>query len=823
MYKLQVSCLVILICISAVNALIRREKTRTHRWYVALSIVSMIQILFDIWSVYTVHHLDTVHPVLNRVVHYFFMAMMLTIFYFLYKYQIALIEEEISRKFKTNKWLIGLLIIAYIGLLVLPLEYRQTPKCNHSDGPAVYMLYVSVTVFLIVTSYNLCRHWKYLPDKKKMTISVSLFSVLCVSVYQALVPTALITSLGVALINMGVYVTSENPDAVLVELLKKETNRADAANQAKTTFLANMSHEIRTPINAVLGMNEMILRETKEKNTRQYAGDIQEAAKSLLGIINDILDITKIESGKLAIIQEEYSFCSLIHDVKNMIAYKANLKNLELKLLIDERIPSRLRGDDIRIRQILLNLINNGIKYTHSGGVSLRVNLMEESEGKAKLYFEVMDTGIGIKQEDMEKLFEPFQRIEERRNRNIEGTGLGLNITVNLLQLMGSRLEVESVYGMGSIFSFSLWQEIVDAVPVGDFEGRLIEEISTESHSTLFAAPEAKVLIVDDNAMNRKVFVSLLKETGIKITEASCGKECLSFVKQEHFDIIFLDHMMPEMDGIETLKVMQSIEDYPCKNVPVVMLTANAVVGAEEQYLAEGFRAFLSKPIDPAKLEELIVELLDDELVSMQVDKNRISVADEMRNLPIVEGMDWSYARTHFKDDESMLEMVQLFYEVIEKEIRELAEYFTNIQQEEQRKLFRIKVHSMKNSAATIGITILSGIAKLLEDGARDADVERIQILYPIFEERWLAYKELLREIAGKEQGNIPAEGHEKEIEKLLADIRMGAEQLDMDGIDDAVALLKQYKFQGKMEEKIEKIIAAAWDFDVEYLKHVAL
>ncbi len=818
MYKLQLSCIVILICIVSVNALTRQRKSNTHKWYLILAICSIIQIALDAMSVYTVNHLDTVNPLVNRIVHFFFLAMLLTVFFCMYMYALALIEEELGNKLEADWWVIALLVLGDLIILILPLYYIETPKGNYSTGPAVYMLYVSVAVFLAATIYQLFRNWKLLPNKKKLTISVSITSVLCVSVYQAFVPTALISCLGITLINMGVYVTVENPDAVLVQLLKEETSRADAANRAKSTFLANMSHEIRTPINAVLGMNEMILRETKEENVKHYAADIQSAARSLLGIINDILDITKVESGKLSILPEEYDFCSLIHDVVNMISYRANMKNLEFKVLIDERIPGKLMGDDIRIRQILINMLNNAVKYTHTGTVTLRVNFVEVVEDKVELYFEVMDTGIGIKPEDMEALYVPFQRIEEKRNRNIEGTGLGINITIELLEMMGSRLEVQSTYGQGSVFSFNLSQGIVDATPVGDFEARLIDTANMEAHQTQFEAPGAKILIVDDNAMNRRVFQALLKGTGIHITEAASGRECIEYVQQERFDIIFMDHMMPELDGVETLKIMKTMEELPCKDAPVVMLTANAVVGAKEQYLAEGFKAFLSKPINPEKLENLIVELLDSGLVKGVSETQAIQEPEKTIELPIIEGVDWGFARLHFRDDESMLEMVQAFYSVLEKEILELDSYYANIQDEESRKLFQIKVHSMKNTAATVGIVTLAGLAKILEEEARDWHKDTLATLYPVFRQRWLAYTELLEEFRPERQESIPVEGHEEEIRLLLNDIRQAAQQLDMDGIDEAVALLKRYQFQGTMKDDMEKIFAAAWDFDVGYL-----
>ncbi len=400
--------------------------------------------------------------------------------------------------------------------------------------------------------------------------------------------------------------------------VEREKQIADAANKAKTEFLASMSHEIRTPINAVLGMDEMILRESTEPVIKEYAMDIQASGRTLLTIINDILDLNKIESGKMEIVPVEYDTTNLLYDISNMTKYRAKDKELSFEMWVASNIPTRLFGDDVRIRQILMNLLTNAVKYTKKGTIWFRVSLMQDNNSELGenviLHFEVEDTGVGIKPEDMDKLFSEFERIDIERHRNIEGTGLGMPITMKLLSLMNSELKVESEYGKGSVFSFDLMQKIVDSKPIGDFDSN-IKKLMTEQYvyTEELIAPDLRVLMVDDNDMNRKVFQALLKKTQIKIIDVGGGNEAIEVATKEHFDIIFMDHMMPGMDGVEAMKKIKAIKDGPCANTPIIVLTANAVAGAKEKYMEDGFDGFLSKPIIYNELEGLIKNIISKE------------------------------------------------------------------------------------------------------------------------------------------------------------------------------------------------------------------
>ena len=399
----------------------------------------------------------------------------------------------------------------------------------------------------------------------------------------------------------------------LQDLMKidRDKRAAEMASEAEARFLANMSHEIRTPINTMLGMNTMILRESTEPEIRRYSGDIKSAGETLLSLVNDILDLSRIRAGHMELIDAEYETSRLIYDCINMITLKASEKKLDLNVDIDRSIPVRLSGDERKIRQILVNLLSNAVKYTNEG--SIKFSVQGESDYEIiKLTFIVEDTGIGIKPEDLDRLFGEYQRFEEDRNRNIEGTGLGMSITRSLLSLMGSGLEVSSVYGSGSRFSFTIKQRVIDPTPIGEFSSIRKKEDTKNTDEETLHAPGVKILVVDDSKVNCRVFALLLKNSGMTIDEVYSGKDMLKVTEERDYDIIFLDHMMPEMDGIETLRLFRERERNSGseKKTPVVALTANAILGAREMYLSEGFDEFLTKPIQARALEDMIRNIM---------------------------------------------------------------------------------------------------------------------------------------------------------------------------------------------------------------------
>ena len=399
------------------------------------------------------------------------------------------------------------------------------------------------------------------------------------------------------------------------KLMKELKEKAENASLVKSAFLANMSHEIRTPMNAILGMTEIALRGELESRQRDAIEQIKSASMTLITIINDILDFSKMESGKMEIVEADYDLMTMVQDVYHIISGKVDEKNLKLEITIDSTIPKRLHGDEIRMKQILINLVNNAVKFTEQGSIHLTVGY-ERREEEILLKGSIKDTGIGIKPEDMERIFNSFEQSDTFRNRKKEGSGLGLAISKQLLHLMGGDIRVESEYLQGSIFYFEVPQRIVDESPCGAFE---LSERQTRVQYVAeyddFRAPGARVLIVDDNLVNRKVAAGLMRPFAMQIDTAKSGEEAIEMIKQKEYHLIFMDHMMPDMDGVETTHVIRELEGEYYKNVPIIALTANAISGVKEMFLEEGMNDFIAKPINTKELSEKILSWLPFELL----------------------------------------------------------------------------------------------------------------------------------------------------------------------------------------------------------------
>lgn len=534
--------------------------------------------------------------------------------------------------------------------------------------------------------------------------------------------------------------------------LQETAESAIHAGKAKSQFLAQMSHEIRTPINAVLGMNEMILRECDNEDIKEYSENIQSAGRTLLALINSILDFSKIEDGKMEIIPADYVTHTVINDLVNMIADKAEKKDLVLHLEIDPNLPRMLYGDDVRIRQIITNLLTNAVKYTPEGSVTLKIQGIHRDMESICIAVEVIDTGIGIKEEDLDKLFLSFRRLDEEKNRNIEGTGLGIAIVQKLLEMMGSKLEVTSTYGKGSKFRFELTQKIVDATPIGNYELGSRTETEKKKEEKYIHAPEAVVLIVDDNEMNLKVAAGLFKRSGMRTDTAGSGRECINMVKKQQYDMIFLDHMMPDMDGVETLKVMKK-EDILPHNTIVVALTANAIVGAREEYLALGFDDYLTKPIEIDELETLFLKYLPKDKITYKDTGKPQQKAEE-----ITENVSDAFTQAELLAMHMMVpeldiitgiiycaESKMFYMEMLKEYLKDSkVEVLERCWQEEDMENYRIGMHTLKSTSLNIGAVRLSEEVKQLEMAAREHDIAYIKEHH---EKTLKEYKKLLSQL----------------------------------------------------------------------------
>ncbi|MCR4691926.1 MAG: EAL domain-containing protein [Lachnospiraceae bacterium] len=609
------------------------------------------------------------------------------------------------------------------------------------------------------------------------------------------------------------------------KLAKKEEEKAIASNEAMTSFIANMSHEIRTPINAVLGMDEMILRESKDAKILEYAKTIEGAGRTLLSLINDVLDFSKIESGKLTITESEYDLNKVLSDVVSMMEQKANNKKLSFIVDLDPKTPCRLFGDEMRIRQILLNILNNAVKYTESGSVTLRMMFETISPNQVNLIFKVKDTGIGIQEKDIPFLFEKFTRLDTEKNKTIEGSGLGLAITHQILTLMNGTIEVNSIYTKGSTFTIKLPQRVVDHSGI-----KALEKYTSSAppeDTDFFVTSDAKILIVDDNTVNRVVVRELLSNTKALIDEAQSGKECLDLVQRTSYDIILLDYRMPDMDGIETLQNLKNMDNNMSKDAAVIALTANAIAGAKERFLNEGFQDYITKPVNGKQLMNLLliylpgykilrneeqqdatVEAADDPIIdTTPPPAEEIPPAD-----PATEKDDWIWflQKAGINTDLGLQHCDSLpiyknvfaaFTEDIPSKVRIIKESF----KKEDWQRYGIEVHAIKSTAAIIGAESLSEQAKNLEMAAKENDTGFIRDNHESMLSLLLSYQgfSMNKNENENEKKDMLSD---KEWIDAISTIQEFAKSLDSDNIAFVLSSVTEHRLSDEQDEQIRKI-----------------
>lgn len=616
----------------------------------------------------------------------------------------------------------------------------------------------------------------------------------------------------------------------------------NAAEKARDIFLANMSHELRTPINTILGLNELILRESQEDAIKEYALDIRHAGNILLTLVSDILDFTKIEAGQMELTDGIYDISSLLNDLINGISIQLRKKKLDLELDIAQDIPYKLSGDEIHIRQIISNLLSNAVKYTDQGKVTLHLGWNKTGEDEIELELSVKDTGVGIKEKDKSKLFGVFQRMDAiTKGKNDGNTGLGLAITNRLLEMMGSKLEVQSTYGKGSVFSFKIVQKVVDSAPLGDFEKQYSESIhSAKNYKQKFIAPMGRILIVDDNAMNLAVAQGLLKETRMQVDVASSGAECLELLKRKTYHVICMDHMMPVMDGVETLHAIKEMEGNPSVDTPVIALTANAVSGAKEFYLKEGFQDYLTKPIDADKFESMLIEYLPDNVVYLTQEQNasdegvQENEAEVSRMESGLNGIGFN-VRSGLKymgNDITLYGKVLRDFQLI---LHEKEDALKDFLKKRDMPGYAIIVHSLKGNARNVGADGLADEAFELEKMSKAGQLEDVEVRSPILFNLMKNMRKDLKAYLDSEDKTKKDSAETKEEEKLtisddewksaLRELAGRLDDFDGDSVNERLQELKRYdrpESDKKMLRLCEKAVKDyAYDVALEVVNAV--
>ncbi len=721
---------ILIIIVFCVTFRISNNSVQSKR-FSNLIIVMLFAAIFDTISGLTINYHQNVPVWINILINTIDFAVIISgIFCYSRYIDILVYNDENKTMLFFNKCVYGAYLILLAANSFLGFIFDFDSEGNYLKTEFYFLIYLTPLYYTIYTSALLIHnHKKY---ERKQIIAISSFCPMLIigAILQLIFPYVLLTMFVSTLSLIVILFFMETPDYqklnnTLIEL-DKARQEAIKASKAKSEFLSNMSHEIRTPINAVLGMNEMIMRESSEKQIVEYAANIQSSSRTLLSIINDILDFSKIESGKMEIVPVSYDVSSLVNDIVNMVRIRAEKKKLRFIYEIDENIPSMLYGDDVRIRQVITNILTNAVKYTPEGYVRLRMNVVNIENDILQLEVSVTDTGIGIKEEDMDKLFASFQRLDQEKNRSIEGTGLGMSIVHRLLDMMGSELKVSSVYGSGSTFSFEIEQKIVKAEPIGDFEQRFKAAAAKHTSDTVIRiAPKARVLVVDDNETNLLVAKSLLKRTKVNLDTAPSGAMCIELLKSKHYDIVFLDHMMPEMDGIETLKKIK--EENLAADTCFIALTANAIHGARQTYLDAGFDDYLSKPFTGMDIEKYLFGHISPSLCEeeTQITEEKSEKSEQKTDeteanalFSPVEGAKYTGG-----DTEAYNDILALYV----RKAPELSGRIERLFDEKDWKNYVIEVHALKSSSLTIGSKQLSELAKELELSGKAGNIAVIE------------------------------------------------------------------------------------------------
>lgn len=626
---------------------IRYSETPENQKYIRFVVFAFLTAVFDMINAFCISNALT-FPVLfckiNYVIYYMCQIMMA---YYICSYIAGLVDLRTGNKDYKSKMLpVKIMVIFSFFSMILNVIFGFFNNFDHQNGythgPFFFVMF-ALPVCITMYSLILVILGNIVLSHLEIYIMVFFYTLVIggVLIRTFILVNYMLDEFFVAFGALGVLFLLETPDyRKLMETMnslekarreaeneknisnkyrieaEKQRDLAQSATKAKDNFIISMSHEIRTPINAVLGMNEIIMRNETDPELKSCAESAIMSGNTLLSLINDILDLSRIESGKIELVNEKYDVASLIQDSCNIIHDRASKKKLKFYVESDRDVPSSLIGDMVRVRQVIVNMLTNAVKYTDEGSVTMKVECKCDGN-KANLIVKVKDTGIGIKQEDIEKVFEKFGRAEIKRNYNVEGTGLGMPLSRDICNAMGGSIEVKSTYGEGSTFTAVFPQTIADFRPIGNMSVDNRGNASVKERYHLFEAPEARILVVDDTKVNLKLFKKLIEPSKVMVDSAISGQEALKQITLYKYDMIFMDHLMPEMDGIETFKAMEKLPQNLNKETPVIMLTANAITGMREEYLGIGFKDYLPKPVKGEKLELMIMQYLPKEKMTI--------------------------------------------------------------------------------------------------------------------------------------------------------------------------------------------------------------
>lgn len=594
------------------------ENPRNQVFY-RMGIFVLTANVLDVITAITISNGSMIPPMLNTILNAVYFSANGVLSYLFLDYSL---RHNLKRGIANG---LGVLILGgYILVIILNFftgwVFSFEKSGTYVHGPLYLMVFIVPYFYFAVSAWYMLRSLKNFNRRQKWSVVLYILVSMSGGAIQLFLwPQVLLNIFTISLAFVIILFSLETPEyqklMQTMEDLRVANEKAQAANEAKGRFLANMSHEIRTPINAILGMDEMILRESGEKQVAEYARNIQSAGNTLLTLINDILDFSKIESGKLELYPVEYGLNEMLEKTRQVIEPRAKEKNLTLTIECEKSAPYCMYGDELRIRQILMNLLTNAVKYTREGYVTLRVKWKKRSDNEIMLLMSVEDTGIGISEENQNKLFASFERLDAENTHSIEETGLGLAITRQMVQLMGGNIGVYSTLGKGSLFYVEIPQRVVSWSPVGDMQKEEKKAKPPAGYKEKFRAPQAKLLVVDDVPINLKVIEGLLKNTEVVIDTALSGAQGIELCKKNVYDLIFMDQMMPEMDGVETLHRLRTLEASQNQHTPVIVLTANAIEGVAEEYKAAGFDDYVSKPATGETLENVLLKYLPKELI----------------------------------------------------------------------------------------------------------------------------------------------------------------------------------------------------------------